>query len=251
MHKLSVIIITLNESANLDRCLRSLQGIADEVIVVDSYSADDTEEIALQYGAVFLQRKFSGYGSQKAAGLAKAKHDLLLVIDADEALSEELKQSMHSIKNQPTADAYELKRLTNYCGKWIRHGGWYPDLVMRLWKKGKAFQNEDALHEKIVANEGSVVAKLDGDLLHYSFPTLSSHLRKVEQYSESGARYDVERGKKVSLLKLLFGPIWVFLNSWIFKGGFLDGYYGYLIAKISAFAAFLKYAKIREYTRRP
>lgn len=246
---LSAVIITLNEAANISRCLTTLQGVADEVIVLDSFSTDNTVAIATDMGARVFQQKFEGYGKQKADAIALASHDWILSIDADEALSPALQDSLRTLKKQPKAEAYTLNRLTNYCGKWIRHGGWYPDKLLRLVNRQQARMKEDAVHEGFVLQPGVTVGFLKGDLLHYSFPTLSAHLKKIEQYAEIGARFDVARGKRVSLLKLWFGPKWVFVQTYLLKLGILDGYYGYLIAKNSAFAAFAKYARIREYAR--
>lgn len=245
---LSAVIITLNEARNIERCLDSLRDIADEVIVLDSFSTDDTAAIAGRLGARVFQQKFEGYGEQKIAAMQLATHDWILSIDADEVLSPELRHSLLSVKKVPQADAYTFNRLTNYCGKWIRHCGWYPERMLRLVHRQKGYMTPDKVHEGFELKPEAKVQFLKGDLLHYSFPTISAHLKKIEQYSEIGARFDVARGKKVSLLKLWLGPKWVFVQCFLLRAGFLDGYYGYVISKNSAFAAFAKYAKIRQYT---
>lgn len=246
---LSAVLITLNEEKNIARCLESLRGVADEVIVLDSFSKDETALIAEKMGARVFQLAFTGYGEQKAAAIGYATHDWILSIDADEALSPELRDSILDIKKAPVADAYSFNRLTNYCGQWINHCGWYPDKLLRLINRKKARMTTDKVHEGFQLAPGAKEGFLKGDLLHYSFPTISAHLKKIEQYSEIGARFDVARGKKVSFLKLWLGPKWVFLQSYLLRAGFLDGYYGYIICKNSAFAAFAKYAKIRQYTK--
>src|SRR3954466_10005620 len=135
MTKLSAVIITLNEERNLSRCLQSLQGIADELVVVDSFSSDKTEEISKSFSAKFIQHKFEGHIEQKNYALAQTSFDFVLSLDADEALSDELKSSIKSIKENWQHDAYEMNRLTNYCGQWIKHSSWYPDKKVRLFKK--------------------------------------------------------------------------------------------------------------------
>lgn len=213
---LSAIIITRNEAHNIARCLKSLQGLADEVIVVDSYSTDDTAAIAESLGAKALQHTFNGYGEQKAYAVSKAAHRWLLNIDADEEVSPRLKHEILSTIAAPAHAAYRFPFLTNYCGAWIKHCGWYPAPKVRLWDRERGYQNTDKVHEAWVLNEATAtIGNLKGDMLHYSFPTISSHLKKIEQYSEHGARFDVARGKKVSLLKLAIAPQFGFLRDFI------------------------------------
>ena len=245
--QLSDIIITFTEARNIARCITALQGVADEVIVVDSFSTDNTVELAQSLGARVLQHVFEGYGEQKIVAMNEARHDWILSVDADEELSPALRESILAIKKNPQHDAYSFNFLTNYCGHWIRHCGWYPNPKMRLWNKTKGHMKADKVHEGFELDAGTTQGFLKGDILHHSFPTISSHLKKVEQYSEMGARFDVARGKRVSLLKLLLAPRWTFFTLFILRGGFLDGYYGYVVCRISAFAAFAKYLKIRQY----
>lgn len=246
---ISAIIITYNESRNIARCLRALEGVADEVIVVDSFSQDDTMAIAHGMGAQVIQHAFEGYGEQKIVAMNAAQYDWILSIDADEELSPTLRDSILAVKNKQQHDAYQFNFLTNYCGQWIRHCGWYPNPKMRFWNRKKGYMKADKVHEGFELDAGTSVGFLKGDILHHSFPTISSHLKKIEQYSEFGARFDVARGKKVSLLKLWFAPKWMFFSLYVIRGGFLDGYYGYVVCKNSAFAAFAKYLKIRQYTK--
>lgn len=245
---ISAIIITYNEARNIARCITALNAVADEVIVVDSFSQDDTVAIARSHGARVIQHPFEGYGEQKIVALHETRHDWILSIDADEELSPALQQSILTVKDKQQYDAYSFNFLTNYGGRWIRHSGWYPNPKMRFWNKQRGHMKGDKVHEGWVLDEGATTGFLQGDILHHSFPTISSHLKKVEQYSEIGARFDVARGKKVSLLKLWFAPGWTFISIFLFRAGFLDGYYGWVIAKISAFAAFAKYLKIRQYS---
>jgi glycosyltransferase involved in cell wall biosynthesis len=245
---ISAIIITYNEARNIARCLNALKGVADEVIVVDSYSGDQTVAIAESLGARVLLHEFEGYGEQKIVAMNEARHDWILSLDADEELSSELRESILAVRDKQEHDAYTFNFLTNYCGKWIRHCGWYPNPKMRFWNKTKGYMKADKVHEGFELDPGTSVGFLKGDILHHSFPTISAHLKKIEQYSEIGARFDVARGKKVSLLKLWLAPRWMFFMLYIIRGGFLDGYYGYVVCKNSAFAAFAKYLKIRQYT---
>ena len=249
--KISAIIITFNEEKNIARCIRALDGLTDEVIVVDSFSKDNTVQLAQSLGAKVVQHAFEGYGEQKRVALDQAAYDWILSLDADEEVSPELKKSLLAVKqNGAKHAAYQFPFLTNYCGHWIRHCGWYPNPKVRFWDKTKGEMTTDKVHEGWrIHDPAATIGTLKGDILHYSFPTISSHLKKVELYSEQGARFDVARGKKVSLLKLLLAPKWSFFVDFIIRGGFLDGYYGYIVCKNSAFAAFAKYAKIRQYTQ--
>jgi len=246
MNKISAVIITLNEGRHIARCIRSLQSVADEVIVVDSYSTDDTVDIAEELGARVYLHPFDGYGGQKNIAVSYARYDYILNLDADETLSAELTGSILEAKGKKMHDAYFCNRLTNYCGKWIRHCGWYPDRLIRLWHKDQAAISGDKVHERLVAAPGTDTGFLRGDLLHYSYETISDHIKKIEQYSGIGARNDVARGKRCSIFRLWFLPKWIFFTIYILRLGILDGYYGYVISKNSAFAAFAKYLKIRE-----
>lgn len=248
--RLSVVIITLNEEAVIERCIRSVEGVADEVLVLDSFSTDRTVQIAESLSARAIRHRFDGYGPQKRRAVEAAQHDWIFSIDADEALSPELRESILKIKKAPDRSAYACKRLTNYCGRWIKHGGWYPDKLVRLWHRDAGTISPDAVHESWQPrNSGVDTGLLSGDLLHYSFPDFAAHLRKLLHYSEAGAQHDAARGKRASLLKILFGPPLVFLSTYVFKLGFLDGYEGYLIARASATAAWMKYVRLRELSR--
>jgi len=250
--QISAVVITLNEEKTLERCLRSLQGVVDEVVVLDSFSTDGTAAIAHHLGARFHQNPFDGYGPQKRRAIALARHEWILLLDADEALSPELQESILAVKAGPDADrtAYTCNRLTYYCGKAIRHGGWYPDSLVRLWKRGHGGISADAVHEHWEPGAGECApASLRGDLLHYSFPDFASHVQKIARYSEAGAQHDFSRGKRASLLKILLAPTWIFFRSYLFKAGILDGWQGYIIARASATAAWMKYVRLRDLWR--
>lgn len=243
MEKISAVIITGNEEKNIGRCLASLQGIADEVIVIDSFSTDGTKNICEQYGAYFERKEFIDYSDQKNYANALAQYPIIFSIDADEELSEELKKSVLAIKADFKADGYSVNRRTNYCGKWIRYCGWYPDTKLRFWRKEKASW-KGAIHETLEFT-GTKGETLKGDLLHYSFPTMEGHVAKLNRYAEMAAKEMFERGKKASLFKMLTSPIFEFIKKYILQRGFLDGYYGFVICTLSAYNKFYKFAKLK------
>lgn len=247
---LSAVIITYNEEKNIGRCLQSLVGIADEIIVVDSNSTDNTCEIAQQYGAKIVQHSFEGFAAQKNFAASVASNNWILSLDADEALGEELKSGILSIKNKSEFDAYFIKRQTNFCGKFIKHGSWYPDKQCRLWDKTKG-QWTGKIHEKWRLDSVSgKYGTLSGDLFHYSFNTISEYLQMADRYTTLSAEEAFEKGKNVSSLKLIFGPEIKFIQDYFLRFGFLDGYQGFVAYRLAAQMAFIKYSKIRERFRR-
>ena len=248
MVELSVVIITFNEEKNLDRCLKSIQDIADEIIIVDSFSTDDTIKIAERYNARVLLQSFLGYGQQKNFATSVASHNWVLSLDADEALTPELRKNIKQIKKDPQYCVYEMPRLTSYCGQWIHHGVWYPDRQRRLYDRTRGHWVERKVHEYWAPEKESKIGLLKGDLLHYSFSSIAEHLQKIEKYTELSAREAVFRKKEVGLFKMLMSPFWHFFYEYFVRMGFLDGYYGYVICKLSAYSAFLKCSKIRLYT---
>ncbi len=250
MAGLSVVIITFNEEKNIARCLDSVKDIADEIIVVDSSSTDTTVATARLFNAKVIDHPFIGYGEQKNFATAQASHDWILSLDADEELTPTLRQSIQQALRTPQHDVYQMPRLTNYCGQWIKHCGWYPDKQTRLYNRTKGKWQEQKVHEYWKANdENTKKGLLKGDLLHYSFASISEHVKKTEKYSELAAQAAVEKGKTASLLKIIVSPKWHFFSEYILKLGFLDGYYGLVICRMSEFAAFIKYSKIRQYSK--
>jgi glycosyltransferase involved in cell wall biosynthesis len=245
--QLSVVIITYNEERNLARCLKSVLRIADEIIVVDSASTDGTVAIAKQYNAKVYLHPFDGYVKQKIIATDYATNDWVFTLDADEVVTPELEQSILETKNGKRLDAYKINRLTNYCGKWIKHCGWYPDHIIRLFDKTKGKWHGGSIHEHWELDQPSDVGLLKGHLLHYSYPTISDHIRKIDKFTELSARDAVARGKDCSLLKILLVPKWNFFVTYILKLGILDGYYGYVICKLDSYVSFVKYTKIRQY----
>ncbi len=247
--KISVVIVTLNEERNLARCLESVAPVADEIVVVDSLSSDKTTDIAASFGATVILQPFLGYTKQKNFANQHASHDWVLSLDADEALSPGLVREIQFIKNNPKHNAYSLPRLTNYCGRWIKHCGWYPDRKTRLFDKTKGAWVGEVIHEQWQANDGATTGVLNCDLLHYSYYTISDHIKQIEKFTEISAIEAVRMGKRCSLAKLYFGPKWNFFKDYFLRLGILDGIEGYYICKFSAFASEVKYSKIRQYSR--
>lgn len=249
MVKLSVVIITYNEEKNIKRCLESVQYIADEIIVLDSFSTDKTEKICKEFDVKFYQISWLGYSIQKNAANKLASNNLLLSIDADEALSEKLKKSIADIKlTAKETTAYKINRLTNYCGKWINHCGWYPDTKLRIWFRGEGeWQGE--LHENVVFKNPPNTIHLNGDLLHYSYYTVDDHYKQVEKFSDIAARAYFEKGKNVTLLKLWFSPGVKFVRDYVFLLGFMDGITGIRVCYMSGLSTYMKYLKLRRLIR--
>jgi len=248
MPKISAVIITLNEERNIGRCIDSLAGIADEIVVVDSGSTDRTEEICKAGEVRFFFHAWEGYLEQKNHANALASHPWILSLDADEALSAELRESILSIKNNLDFDGYDMNRLTNYCGKWIRHCGWYPDKKTRLFNREKFEWGGERIHEILYKKDKTAkIGLLTGDLHHYSYHSISEHIAQANHFTNLTASLAFDRGKKAGILKIIFSPVIKFIRDYFIKLGFLDGYYGYIVCRISAQATFMKYSKIRQF----
>lgn len=245
--KISVVIITFNEEKNIRRCLESVQGVADEITVVDSLSSDKTIDICNEFGANVYKQKFLGHVEQKNFAITKAKYPHILSMDADEALDDQLRASILSVKNNWQADGYSMNRLTNYCGKWIRHCGWYPDRKMRLWDSRKGQWEGINPHDEYVMPSGAKKMHLKGDLLHYSYNSISDHIQQVNYFTDILSKATLQKGKRSNVLKILYKPTFKFFRDYILKLGILDGYYGLIICLISSHATFLKYAKMRQF----
>jgi glycosyltransferase involved in cell wall biosynthesis len=249
MVKISVAIITFNEERNIERCIRSVQPIADEIVVLDSYSTDGTKQICEGLGVIFLEHKFDGHIQQKNKVLELTNYDHVLSLDADEALSEKLLDSIIKVKSNWIHDGYVMPRLTSYCGKWIHHSGWYPDKKLRLFNKTKGEWTGSNPHDFYVVRSKDTFL-LKGDLLHYSFYTEVQHLEQIEKFASIGAEVLYRRGKTGGYLHILLSPIVKFLSNYIFHGGFLDGKEGWVISKYSSYEKFLKYSKLKQLYRK-
>ena len=245
--KISAAIITFNEENNIGRCLESLQVVADETVVVDSHSTDRTQEICKTKGVRFIQNPFEGHIEQKNYAVSCASFDHILSLDADEALSDGLRQSIFAAKQSWDCDGYSFNRLTNYCGKWIRHCGWYPDIKLRLWDRSKGRWGGVNPHDHVIMDDASRIGYLSGDLLHYSYPTIDHHIAQINRFSTIAARAVFERGRRANLLlDVCLNPALTFFKKYFLKLGMLDGYEGFAISVHTAYGKFLKYAKLRE-----
>jgi glycosyltransferase involved in cell wall biosynthesis len=249
MPKISAVIITYNEEQFIDKCLASLDGIADEIVVVDSFSTDRTEEICKKYNARFIKHPFEGFRDQKNFAIKQATHKKILSLDADEALSDKLRESILSIKDKWDYDAYRVNRRNNYCGTWIRFSEWYPDRQLRLFHVDHGKWGVLNLHEKFMMSNGATIGKLQGDLLHWPFISYQDHTSKMEKYSEIGASEFYKAGKKAYFFTPYVHLIWGFFRSYIIRGGFMDGRNGYLICSLYAKSTFNKYRKLRSLTK--
>ncbi len=242
---ISAVIITLNEERNIERCLRSLSGVVDEIVVVDSFSKDKTEEICRAHNARFIQQSFLGHIQQKNFAIDQASCEWILSLDADEALSKELRNSILQVKSTDSFDGFRMNRLTNYCGHWVKHCGWYPDTKLRLAKKNNARWTGVNPHDRLEMNANEETGWLSGDLLHYSYYTKEDHLRQIEYFGDIAARELYLKGGKSSWIKIILKTIAQFIKSFVIKRGFLDGKTGFVISRLSAYATFRKYIKLK------
>jgi glycosyltransferase involved in cell wall biosynthesis len=243
---LSVVIITFNEEKNIERCIRSVADFADEILVVDSFSADRTEEICGRYGVKFVSHRFEGYIEQKNWALDQARFNHVLSLDADEVVSEELKKSILEIRENWRDDGYDFNRLTNYCGQWIYHCGWYPDRKLRLFDRTKGRWGGVNPHDKLILTNGSTHSHLKGNLLHYSYSSISDHVKRIDIYSTISARAMHIEGIRATTLTIISHAAWRFFSDYFLQSGFLDGYYGLIISMLNAYQALLKYAILKE-----
>ena len=243
--KISGVIITYNEERNIDRCLESLVGICDEIIVVDSFSTDDTKIICQKYEVKFIEHEFNGHIEQKNYAVNQATNEVILSLDADEALSSDLKKSILKLKNDWQSKAYSFNRFTNYCGQWIKHCGWYPDTKVRLWEKEKGSWGGTNPHDSVELVEGIQATHLKGDLLHYSYYTMEEHVLRSAKYAKISAKALFQQGRTSSVLKIVGSASFRFIQDYLFRGGFRDGFYGLVICGTSSHTTFLKYAYLR------
>ena len=240
--RLSVVIITRNEADNILACLQSV-AFADEVVVLDSGSTDDTVAIARAAGArVEVAADWPGFGPQKNRALALAQGEWVLSLDADERVTPQLAAEVLATIAEPAHDAYEIPRLSNFCGRFIRHSGWWPDPVLRLFRRGTARFTDAAVHEKVVPR-GSV-GRLQAHLLHYTYADLDMALAKMNRYSGDAARMMHARGKRASLASALGHGAWTFVRIYLLRRGFLDGRHGFVLAAVAAMGSFSRYAKL-------
>lgn len=247
--KISAVIITFNEEENIADAIKSLVW-ADEVLVVDSESTDRTRAIAESLNAKVLTKRWEGFSQQKQFAVDSAAHDWIFSLDADERVSDLLKTEILKLKNQSEstlASGYKIPRLTFYMNRWIRHGGWYPDWQLRFFDRRRGKWKDVLIHESVEMQENARIEKLSGDILHYSIPNADYHNRMIAvRYAPLAARQMFERGRKTSALKISTAGLIAFLQTYILKLGFLDGFPGFCIARFAAHHAFLKHLLLWE-----
>jgi glycosyltransferase involved in cell wall biosynthesis len=240
---LSLVIITLNEERNIERCIRSVP-FASEVLIVDTKSQDRTCEIAKSLGARVLQKDWLGYGPQKKFATDQAQNDWILSLDADEVLSPELAaEILRDFPNLDPETGYEMPRKSFHLGRWIGYGGWHPDYQLRLYNRRHNNWPESRIHERIQAQKTS---RCQGPILHYVFSSLSHQVITNDRYSSLLAEKDFESGRRFSFFKLLLKPWSKFIECYFLKLGFLDGLPGFIIAVSAGYSIFLRWAKIWE-----
>ncbi len=246
---LSVIVITKNEAERLPRCLESVREIADEIIVLDSGSTDATLEIARRYTEnVFISPDWPGFGPQKNRALDYATGDWVLSLDADEWLTPELLVAIQTTLKAPTADVYEIPRLSSFCGRPMRHSGWWPDHVARLFRRGAARFSNDLVHERLIFT--GATARLKPPLRHETYRTLDEMLNKLNRYSTDGAQNHFKQGKRSNLSKAISRGLWAFVRTYVIRAGFLDGREGFLLAVANAETTYYRYLKLMYFVER-
>ena len=240
MSRLSVIIIAKNEAANIGACLDSV-AFGDERIVVDSESIDGTAQVAAERGARVLSHPFSGFGAQKNFALSQAQGDWVLTIDADERVTSELAREIERVMANANADGYEIARLSSFCGRQMRHSGWYPDYVLRLFRRGRARFTDALVHERVVCD--GKVGRLDQVLPHEPVMRLEDALSRMDRYSTSGAAMIGTAGKRVTFISGIGHGLWAFFRTYVLRAGFLDGPEGFLLAVANAEGTYYRYMK--------
>lgn len=248
MTKISGVIIAYNEETYIRRCLTSMIGVVDEIVVVDSFSTDATLAICQEFNAKIVQRPFVGFTDQKNFANDQASFDYILSLDADEALSDTLRASILELKPHMNAEGYSFNILNHYCGKWIHHSNWYPGTKIRLYHKEKArWYSPTNLHETIQLDNPKNRVHLKGDLLHWAYDSFSEHHLKIDSYTSLAAKnYVANKSKPISISKIVINPFWKFFKNYFFKKGFKDGFQGFVICSMAGYSTFLKYIKIIE-----
>ena len=240
---LSVIIITKNEATHIAACLASVS-FADEIIVLDSGSTDGTVELARSLGAqVHQSGDWPGFGPQKNRALALATKDWVFSIDADERVTPALREEIIETLRAPQRNGYEVLRLSEFCGKPIRHSGWWPDPILRLFRRESGKFNDVLVHESVTLADGKP-DRLHSHLLHYPHPTLDSLIDKVNRYSGEAAKMMFAEGERAGLPKIVLHSVWTFIRIYFLRLGFLDGRHGFVLAATAASGNFLRYSKL-------
>jgi len=248
MPKISAVVITYNEEDNIRRCLESLSW-ADEIVVVDSYSQDDTKKIVSDFTDKIYDVKWEGFGKKKEFAREKASSEWVLSVDCDEVITPDLRDEiLKAIEKKDNYDGYYIPRRSNFLGKWMNHSGWYPDYVLRLFKKEKAKFNQALVHEKIEVF--GKIGYLKNSLLHYTDPDIKSYLSKLDFYTTLNAEELLKKKKKTKVFDFILHPLGIFFKMFFLKRGFLDGTHGFILAVLSSFYVFIKYAKLWDLQRK-
>lgn len=248
MVKVSAVIITYNEEKHIGRCIDSLLPVSDEIVVVDSFSSDNTKAICLSRGVRFIEHAFESHIAQKNFAISQAVHEQILSLDGDEYLSPELQQSIARVKNSWPSPAYTMSRLNQYATKWIRHGSWYPDKKIRLWDRRLGVFGGLNPHDHVILSKGTKIQHLEGDLMHLAYQNASQLIKKAQQYSDIFAGQMAFK-RRVSTFKIIYKSWFSFVKSYLLKLGFLDGYEGLVISISTANGVFYKYSKLLEANR--
>ena len=246
MIQISGLVITYNEEHNIARCLKSMQSVCDEIIVIDSGSTDSTCEIAVSFAAKVFTNPFPGHIEQKNHAIEKANFDYVLSLDADEELEEQLIKQIIEFKKNPNVDGVMFNRVTRYVDQWIYHCDWYPDTKLRLWNKNKGKWGGVNPHDIVEMQPDSKIQKLKGDLRHYSYNSISEHIIQTNKFTTIAAHAAYKNGVRSNLFKIVTRPFLKFLKDYFLRLGFLDGKYGFVICYINSLSALLKYAKIKD-----
>jgi glycosyltransferase involved in cell wall biosynthesis len=244
MEKVTIAIITKDEEGNIRDCLESVKW-ADEIVVVDNGSTDRTLSICQEYGARIFQEEWKGYSGQKNSAIEKAGNEWVLNLDADERVSPELRQEMQKgLEENQGVDGYWIPRKNFFLGRWIRYGGWYPDLNLRLFRKSRGRFGERAVHERLKL-EGKALT-LTHPLIHETYRSLSDFLRRMDRYSSLAAGEMLREGRKFRLIDPVLRPPFTFLQMYVLHAGFLEGYFGFVLSVLYSYYTFAKYIKLRE-----
>ncbi|HEU5290204.1 MAG TPA: glycosyltransferase family 2 protein [Cyclobacteriaceae bacterium] len=249
MGNLSAIIITFNEERKIQNCINSVRKVAEDIVVVDSFSKDNTKKICQENGVRFVEREFISYADQKNYAVSLAKYDHILSLDADEYLSEELEKSILQVKETWTHEAYKMNRLSSYDEKWIKNGAWYPDRQLRLWNRKFGSWGGSNPHEKVILQNGTAIKRLRGDLLHRSYDNSEITLNKIQLYSRIFAKSNASK-RYISVFGIIVHTSFAFFKSYFIKMGILDGFEGLAVAMAVANHTYYKYAKLYEANRR-
>jgi len=240
--KISATVITYNEETNIRQCLESINWV-DEIIVVDAMSTDRTRQIASGFTDKVFIKEWTGYRDAREFAISKVTSDWVLSVDADERITPELRQEINQVLVNPECDGYLIPRKAYFLGRWIKHCGWYPGYVLRLFRKDKARVTPKLVHEGIEVK--GPIGKMKNPILHYTYPTLEIYLKRLSNYTSLAATDLYRRGKRANALEIVIRPLYRFIMMYFLKLGFLDGFEGLVLCALSSYYVFIKYLKLR------